>query len=73
MFHLVRHAGASRAAVITYINPIVATLLGVAVLHERLGIGGAIAFAASLLGSWLATRGSVRNETARSPVSLPGE
>lgn len=59
MFYLVRHAGASRAAVITYINPIVATLLGVAVLHERLGIGGAIAFAAILLGSWLATRGSV--------------
>jgi len=58
MFHLVRHAGASRAAVITYINPIVATLLGVAVLHEQLGIGGAVAFATILLGSWLATRGA---------------
>jgi drug/metabolite transporter (DMT)-like permease len=56
MFYLVRQAGAARAAVITYINPLVATLLGVLVLHERLGAGGYVAFAAILLGSWLATR-----------------
>ncbi|HEY2675377.1 MAG TPA: DMT family transporter [Steroidobacteraceae bacterium] len=56
MFYLVRSAGASRATVITYINPVVATLLGVLVLKERLGIGGYIAFALILLGSWLATR-----------------
>jgi drug/metabolite transporter (DMT)-like permease len=55
MFYLVRNAGASRATVITYINPVVATLLGVLVLHERLGLGGYIAFALILLGSWLAT------------------
>jgi drug/metabolite transporter (DMT)-like permease len=59
MFYLVSHAGASRAAVITYINPAVATLLGVSLLHERLGLGGILAFALILLGSWLATRGSV--------------
>jgi drug/metabolite transporter (DMT)-like permease len=59
MFYLVRHAGASRASVITYINPVVATLLGVLVLDEHLGIGGCIAFALILLGSWLATRGSI--------------
>jgi drug/metabolite transporter (DMT)-like permease len=45
--------------VITYINPVVATLLGVLVLDEHLGIGGFIAFALILLGSWLATRGQV--------------
>jgi drug/metabolite transporter (DMT)-like permease len=56
MFYLVRNAGASRATVITYINPVVATLLGVLVLREHLGIGGFIAFALILLGSWLATR-----------------
>ncbi len=56
MFYLVRHAGASRASVITYINPVVATLLGVLVLREQLGIGGYSAFALILLGSWLATR-----------------
>jgi len=59
MFYLVRHAGASRASVITYINPVVATLLGVMVLDEHLGLGGFIAFALILLGSWLATRGAV--------------
>jgi drug/metabolite transporter (DMT)-like permease len=58
MFYLVGHAGASRAAVITYINPAVATLLGVSLLHERLGTGGILAFVLILLGSWLATRGA---------------
>jgi len=57
MFYLVHHAGASRATVITYINPVVATLLGVLVLHEHLGLGGFLAFMLILLGSWLATRG----------------
>jgi drug/metabolite transporter (DMT)-like permease len=56
MFYLVGHAGASRAAVITYINPAVAALLGVSLLHERLGLGGILAFVLILLGSWLATR-----------------
>jgi drug/metabolite transporter (DMT)-like permease len=58
MFYLVQHAGASRATVITYINPAVAALLGVLVLHENLGVGGVIAFVLILLGSWLATRGA---------------
>jgi drug/metabolite transporter (DMT)-like permease len=62
MFYLVHHAGASRATVITYINPVVATLLGVWVLDEQLGVGGFIAFALILLGSWLATRGSVSRD-----------
>lgn len=57
-FYLVGHAGASRASVITYINPAVATLLGVTLLHEHLGVGGYTAFALILLGSWLATRGT---------------
>lgn len=58
MFYLVGHAGASRAAVITYINPAVAALLGVCLLHERLGAGGILAFVCILLGSWLATGGA---------------
>lgn len=67
MFYLVSHAGASRASVITYINPIVATLLGIGVLHERLGVGGAIGFAMILLGSWLATR-SDQAVSSRAPA-----
>jgi drug/metabolite transporter (DMT)-like permease len=57
MFYLVSHAGAARASVITYVNPVVATLLGTLQLHESLGVSGAIAFGLILLGSWLATRG----------------
>jgi drug/metabolite transporter (DMT)-like permease len=64
LFYLISQAGASRASVITYINPAVATLLGVLVLHEHLGIGGVIAFALILLGSWLATRGARRRAAA---------
>ncbi len=56
MFYLVIHAGASRASIVTYINPAVATLLGVFLLNEHLGIGGLAGFALILLGSWLATR-----------------
>ena len=65
MFYLVSHAGASRASVITYINPIVATLLGMLVLHEHLGVGGALAFVLILFGSWLATRGAPHEPEAR--------
>ena len=57
MFYLVSHAGPARASVITYINPVVATLLGVWLLQERLGLGGIAALALILFGSWLATRG----------------
>jgi drug/metabolite transporter (DMT)-like permease len=56
LFYLVNHAGASRATLITYLNPAVASLLGVLLLHEHLGAGGLLAFALILLGSWLATR-----------------
>lgn len=59
MFYLIAHAGASRATLITYINPAVAALLGVLVLHEPLGLSGIAAFALILLGSWLAARGKV--------------
>jgi drug/metabolite transporter (DMT)-like permease len=70
MFYLVHHAGASRASVITYINPVVATLLGVLVLDEHLGIGGFIAFALILLGSWLATRGAVTRSRSAGEATL---
>jgi drug/metabolite transporter (DMT)-like permease len=68
MFYLVGHAGAARASVITYINPVVATPLGMAVLHEHLGVGGGIASVLILLGSWLATRGSPAERQTRAPA-----
>jgi drug/metabolite transporter (DMT)-like permease len=67
MFYLVGQAGASRASVITYLNPVVATLLGVWVLHEDLRLGGVVAFVLILLGSWLATRGAVVSSPQLAP------
>ena len=69
MFYLVTHAGPSRASLITYINPAVAALLGVGLLHERLGSGGLTAFALILLGSWLASRGGPPQLVRRGPVA----
>lgn len=60
MFYLVNHAGASRATLITYINPAVASLLGVGLLHETLGPAGLSAFGMIIAGSWLASRPGVK-------------
>jgi drug/metabolite transporter (DMT)-like permease len=54
-FSLIAHIGAARAAVITYVNPAVAALLGVLVLHESFGLGSALGLAMILVGSWLST------------------
>lgn len=55
---LVLIAGAGRALLVTYINPLVATALGVLVLGERPGSGTALGLVLILVGSWLASRGS---------------
>jgi drug/metabolite transporter (DMT)-like permease len=59
-FRLVIEAGPSRAAVITYVNPLVAVVLGVLLLDERLGLMSVMGLLAILGGSWLATRGRRR-------------
>lgn len=58
MFYLIKRAGAARTSVVTYINPAVAALLGVSVLHERLGVSGFLGLALILASSWLATHGA---------------
>lgn len=58
-FRLIAEAGASRAAVITYVNPLVAVLLGVLVLDERLGATSVLGLGLILAGSWLATRARI--------------
>jgi drug/metabolite transporter (DMT)-like permease len=55
-FALIAEIGPVRATVITYINPAVAALLGVAVLRETFTFGMGIGFALVLLGSTVATR-----------------
>lgn len=52
---LIREASASRATVITYVNPAVAVLLGVLILDERFGVGAIAGLVLILIGSWLAT------------------
>src|SRR5207253_11399132 len=52
-FQLIAEAGPSRASVITYINPVVAVLLGVVVLDEHLGAMSLTGLALILGGSWL--------------------
>jgi len=54
-FFLIARIGAARAAVITYVNPAVAALLGVVVLHESFGLGSVVGLVLILTGSWLAT------------------
>jgi drug/metabolite transporter (DMT)-like permease len=56
-FRLVIEAGPSRASVITYVNPLVAVVLGVLVLDERLGLMSVVGLLAILGGSWLSTGG----------------
>ena len=54
-FELIAEVGPVRATVITYVNPTVAALLGVAVLNERFTAGMGVGFALVLAGSVLAT------------------
>lgn len=56
--YVISHAGAARAAVVTYVNPAVALVLGVFLLNEHFGAGPALGLVLILLGSWLATDGS---------------
>lgn len=74
-FYLIHAAGASRAAVVAYINPGVAALLGVLVLHERFGPGLVIGLAMILFGSWLATSGkreAVASDNQSQRVAVSG-
>ena len=56
-FRLIAEVGPSRATVITYVNPIVALALGVAVLGESVTAGAIAGLLLILAGSWLATDG----------------
>jgi drug/metabolite transporter (DMT)-like permease len=54
-FALIAEVGPARATVITYINPVVAILLGVVLLDEPLTLGMAIGFPLVIAGSILGT------------------
>ena len=53
---LVAEVGASRGTVFTYVNPVVAVLLGALLLDEPVTVWTAAGFLLVVLGSWLSTR-----------------
>jgi drug/metabolite transporter (DMT)-like permease len=62
---LIGEAGSSRATVITYVNPVVAVGLGVALLGERPGAGAVAGLLLILAGGWLSTDGRLPPGLAR--------
>jgi drug/metabolite transporter (DMT)-like permease len=67
---LIREAGPSRALVITYVNPVVAVGLGVAILGERPGAGAVAGLLLILAGSWLSTDGRLPPGFRRRPTTV---
>jgi drug/metabolite transporter (DMT)-like permease len=69
---LIAEIGPVRATVITYVNPAVAAVLGVAVLSETFTLGMGIGFGLVILGSLLATGrfGGAREGGGSSPESV---
>jgi drug/metabolite transporter (DMT)-like permease len=59
-FALIREVGPSRSTVITYVNPLVAVLLGVSLLDEPLTLGIIVGMPLILVGSVLGTAPSLR-------------
>ena len=61
-FRLIAVAGPGRASVITYINPLVAVVVGVGVLGESLGAVSIVGLLLILAGSYISTRGKASLE-----------
>lgn len=69
-FALIAEVGPARAPLFTYVNPVVAILLGVVLLGEKLTVGLLIGFPLVIVGCWLAaTGGTVR--VKKPPGDLP--
>jgi drug/metabolite transporter (DMT)-like permease len=71
-FRLITEVGPGRATVITYINPVVALALGVAILGESVTAGAVVGLLLILAGSWLSTDGRLPPGLAGRVRGLPG-
>jgi drug/metabolite transporter (DMT)-like permease len=69
-YALINDAGPNRAGLVTYVNPLVAVVLGVAILNEPLRWSLAVGAALILTGCWLSTR---RPQTVRSAEPVAAE
>jgi drug/metabolite transporter (DMT)-like permease len=67
-FALIMEVGASRATVITYVNPAVSVLLGVILLGEPLNLPIILGFLLIILGSWFSTGGVLPASLRRRPA-----
>ena len=67
-FVLIMEVGASRATVITYVNPAVSVLLGVILLGEPLNLPIILGFLLIILGSWFSTGGALPAPLRRRPA-----
>jgi drug/metabolite transporter (DMT)-like permease len=72
-FRLIAEIGPSRASIITYVNPVVALALGVAILGEHVTTGAVCGLLLILAGSWLSTdgRGPPRRGAGVTPRRRP--
>ncbi len=74
-FALIDQVGPTRAPLFTYVNPVVAIILGAIVLGEPLTVGLLVGFPLVVLGCWLAaTGGTLRTPRQRGglPPVAPG-
>ncbi|MGH9045849.1 MAG: DMT family transporter [Acidimicrobiales bacterium] len=67
-FALISEVGPARSTVITYINPAVAVVLGITILHEPFSTGLAIGVPLVLLGSFLGTGAEAESRTVPTDV-----
>ncbi len=70
-FALILEVGPARSTVITYVNPLVAVLLGVWLLSEPLTLGIAVGLPLILIGSVLGTAPSMRRRVEDAPAAPP--
>jgi drug/metabolite transporter (DMT)-like permease len=71
-FALIAEVGPGRSTVITYVNPVVALVLGVLLINESVGPGTVAGLALILGGSWLSTRRAVRPSAAVARAGTDG-
>jgi drug/metabolite transporter (DMT)-like permease len=71
-FRLIAEIGPSRASIITYVNPVVALALGVAILGEQITTGAVAGLLLILAGSWLSTDGRLPPGLAAVATRLRG-
>jgi drug/metabolite transporter (DMT)-like permease len=72
-FALIAEVGPARAPLFTYVNPVVAIVLGTILLGEELSVGLLIGFPLVILGCWLAATGGIVARRARPGPAPLGE